>query len=91
MWLKKRWKNRKRIKSRGEKRKQQVRKGKWENEEGEEGGAIEGRTRREEGEDRRKIGRGKNNQGCPKAQNFEMLMIFKHTFCLTSVISKRCL
>lgn len=81
-------KTRKGIKRSG---KQQVRKGKLENEEGEEGGAIEGWTRREEGEDRRKIGREKNNQGCPKAQNFEMLMLLKHTFCLTSVVYKSCL
>lgn len=47
-------KNRKRIQRRKGKRKQQVRKGKQENEEGEEGGAIEGRTRREEDEDRGK-------------------------------------
>lgn len=57
MWVKKD-ENRKRIKSRRRKRKQQVRKGKQENEEGEEG-AIDGRTRREEGEGIRKIGREK--------------------------------
>lgn len=33
----------------------------------------------------------KNDQGCHKSQKFEMLMIFKPTFCLTSVVSKRCL
>lgn len=59
-------KNRKRIKSRKEKRKQQVRKGKWENEEGEEGGAMVGRTRREEGEDRSKIGREKIIEAAPR-------------------------